>query len=197
VAHDVLTKTRSLLKGKTDNVTSLIDLVVNGLYIDPNLPALKYGRENEYEAADTYYDNQHTLHSNLKVDVCGMFVDTTHSFLSASPDRLVSCDCCGKGLLEIKCPISIAGQNPQQAPVYYLEDKDNVRSLRRSHKYYTQVQMQMAVTKREWCDFFVWSKSGFHLERINFDSDLWMSYETTLTEGFLKYIVPSIVSSSS
>ena len=57
--------------------------------------------------------------------------------------------------------------------------------------------MQMAVTKREWCDFFVWSKSGFHLERINFDSDLWMSYETTLTEGFLKYIVPSIVSSSS
>ena len=109
VAHDVLTKTCSLLKGKTDDVTSLIDLVVNGLYIDPNLPALKYGRENEYEAADTYYDNQHTLHSNLKVDVCGMFVDTTHSFLSASPDRLVSCDCCGKGLLEIKCPISIAG----------------------------------------------------------------------------------------
>ena len=81
--------------------------------------------------------------------------------------------------------------------VYFLKDEENRKSLRRRHKYHTQVQMQMAITKREWCDFFVWSNSGFYLERIHFDSDLWKSYEDTLTEGFFKYIVPSIVPCSS
>ncbi len=31
------------------------------------------------------------------------FINTTHPFIGASPDSLVSCDCCGQGCVEVKC----------------------------------------------------------------------------------------------
>ena len=34
------------------------------------------------------------------------------SFIGASSDAVVSCSCCGKGVLQIKCPYSIANQIP-------------------------------------------------------------------------------------
>ena len=37
---------------------------------------------------------------------------TAYPFLGASPDGLVCCSCCGKGLLEIKCPYSIRDRDP-------------------------------------------------------------------------------------
>ena len=41
------------------------------------------------------------LHRGLEVKECGLFVDETHVYMAASPDRLVSCVCCGSGLLEV------------------------------------------------------------------------------------------------
>jgi len=108
-------------------------------------------------------------HKNLKVDLSGLFIDEVNTFLCASPDRLVSCDCCGAGLLEVKCPLSIAGQDPKVATLLFLDDSEGHRILRTNHKYHTQVQMQMALSKRQWCDFFVFSDGGEYLQRIIFD----------------------------
>ena len=87
------------------------------------------------------------------------------SFIGASPDVVASCSCCGKGVLEIKCPCSIANQIPSES---------NLTNLRKtavviSHPYYSQVQTQMGVTGRRWCEFLVYTRHGIHLERIMFD----------------------------
>jgi hypothetical protein len=108
----------------------------------------------------------------------------------------VYCNCCGEGLLEVKCPISIAGLNPKTASLPYLQDVDGCRSLKISHKYYTQVQMQMAMTKRHWCDFVVYSTHSMYLERIRFDPVFWNNIEGILTRSFYQYVLPRIVSSS-
>ncbi|CAH3160987.1 unnamed protein product, partial [Porites evermanni] len=47
--------------------------------------------------------------------------------------------------------------------------------MMRKHSYYAQVQGPLGVTKREWCHFLVYTKKGYHLERIQLDKDYWFS----------------------
>ena len=42
----------------------------------------------------------------------GTVISEEYPFLSASPDLQVSCECCGTGLVEIKCPYSIRDKSP-------------------------------------------------------------------------------------
>ena len=45
--------------------------------------------------------------------------------------------------------------------------------LEHNHKYYHQVQGQLALTASglEWCDFVIWTLGGISVERIYFDAD--------------------------
>jgi len=196
IAHEVITRTQSLQSGRSTDCSSLVSLIVSGRSINPNLSALKYGRENESRAAEKYQCLQRIQHANLQVVNSGLFIHEVNSFMCASPDRLVRCDCCGDGLLEVKCPISIAGEDARVAALPFLEDRDGIRSLKTNHKYHTQVQMQMAVSKRLWCDFFVYSEGGHHMERIQFNSSFWHVAEARISDCFYTYVVPSIVACS-
>ncbi len=96
------------------------------------------------------------------------------TYIAASPDGLVTCECCGNGILEIKCPISVAHLNPSESNLPYLKRAENSDvKLNRNHPYYSQVQHQMGVTGRYWCDFFIYSRHGHYLERILFDPSHW------------------------
>jgi len=150
VAHRVLTCTNKL-----EVVARLVNDIV-GQSERKSLPvaALKYGHLFEPIAAEAYSVFVQYAHSNLQIRNCGLFVDADAPFLCASPDRLVSCDCCGEGLLEIKCPKSCENEDPKTANLAYLTKAESaVQQLKRSHMYYTQVQMQMGVVGRQWCDF--------------------------------------------
>ena len=46
-------------------------------------------------------------HINFLLTRCGLFINKEFPFLHATPDFLTSCDCCGLGCGEVKCPISI------------------------------------------------------------------------------------------
>ena len=56
---------------------------------------------------------------------------------------------------------------------FYFGLVDGDIQLATSHDYYFQVQGQLGVTGRKWCDFFVYTQKGFHLERIPFNKELW------------------------
>lgn len=43
-------------------------------------------------------------HKDVVARRCGIFIDYHKQFLSASPDGIVSCTCCGDSLIELKCP---------------------------------------------------------------------------------------------
>lgn len=46
-------------------------------------------------------------HVNFQVTRYGLFISKQYPFLHATPDFLTSCDCCGLGCGEVKCPICI------------------------------------------------------------------------------------------
>ena len=52
---------------------------------------------------------------------------------------------------------------------------DQTFQLERSHSYYRQVQGQMAITERAWCDYVVYPSNGIANDRITFDKLFWES----------------------
>ncbi len=96
------------------------------------------------------------------------------AYLGATPDGIVNCDCCGEGLLEIKCPYSYCNSSISEIndPHFYLEkDEDGNLQLKKSHDYFIQVQAQMIICNKQYCDFVCWTTTSIHIEHIEVDPE--------------------------
>ena len=96
------------------------------------------------------------LHENLSANEYVFFISLTVPYIGASLDALVSCNCCGNGCLEIKCPYDSREKFVFQildCVVGYLEgDVTNGTQLKTTHMYYYQIQCQLNATGRKYCD---------------------------------------------
>ena len=77
--------------------------------------AQEWGLKHEKAARDTYCSSMVKKHLNFTVALSGLVVHSEHPHLGASPDGVVSCDCCGLGVLEIKCPFSCTNKSFTEA----------------------------------------------------------------------------------
>ncbi len=198
--HDVFTKMNTIQASTPGSVSvsSLLSLVMGYTEPNANIPALKYGRNMENPARHAYekYLLAHG-HQAVKVDQVGLFVDPDHSYLGASPDAFVSCSCCGVGVLEIKCPPTIADKAPSAKVLDYLKTRGDCEYLNRNHKYYDQCQGHLALTQlmhSQYCDFFVYTLHGVFYERLNFDSTHWAKIKRNLCSFFENYVLPELIS---
>ncbi|XP_030846196.1 uncharacterized protein LOC115926045 [Strongylocentrotus purpuratus] len=159
------------------------------------LPSIARGYEMEPVARAKYAEYQR-IKGHQDVDVKEyMFFHPRKSFLEASPDGLVSCSCCGGGLVEIKCPSTAPTEKPSPRNEKFLRrDNGGKFHLKRNHPYYDQIQAQLAVTGRSWCDFFVYKDSGVFLERIERDPQWQGSFVMDMDRFFWRFIVPVLVS---
>lgn len=64
--------------------------------------ATKWGCNHEAAAKEVYFQVQDNRHQGLKIEESGVFISTEYGFLGVTPDGLVSCKCCGNGIIEIK-----------------------------------------------------------------------------------------------
>ena len=99
----------------------------------------------------------------------------TKTFIAASPNLEISCECCGQGLVEIKCPYSIKDACPDAENLNYLESVDGKVQLKTNTDYYYQIQGQIGTTGRLFTDFFVFTFHGHFLQSIKFDKNFWLS----------------------
>ena len=114
-------------------------------HTNPDIPALKYGRDMEPEALQHFIQQLGTQHKNVVVSSCGLFLDHEMPFVGASPDGIVTCSCCDiKWCLEIKCPYSInftSPLSPEAKLTYLIKDDNGAVTINRSHRYYTQCKI--------------------------------------------------------
>ena len=92
-------------------------------------------------------------------------------YLGASVDGLVTCDKCGTGIVEVKCPYgSDSGETTEpwrsmlpldcaKAPTFFCDVVDNDLNLKPTHNYMYQIQGQIAICKQRWTDFLVCTKN--------------------------------------
>lgn len=68
-------------------------------------------------------------------------------------------------------------------------------SLKQSHNYFYQVQGQMAITGRTWCDFYVWTprSTDYFLQHIVADPEFWEDKVRKLTHFYRKSMLPELV----
>jgi putative phage-type endonuclease len=108
--------------------------------------ATEWGVANESGALVEY-----EMETGNKVMPCGFF--RKEDWLGASPDGLIGTE----GLVEVKCPFS-------------LRKGDGVfKTARDQMHYYAQMQFQLYVTDRRWCDFYQWSPKATYLEVVEYD----------------------------
>ena len=60
--------------------------------------------------------------------------------------------------------------------------------LSKNHGYYFQIQGQLAITGREYCDFFVYTSRGEYIERIRFDDTLWLQLLERLKRFWINHL---------
>ena len=82
----------------------LVKNIMQYTSINPFIPALNWGRNNEDQARAAYVSVMKDQHRNFTVARSGLCLHSEYPHLGATPDGFVSCDSCGEGLLEIKCP---------------------------------------------------------------------------------------------
>ena len=194
--HRIFTRVKTVQKVDTDTARVLckpLTAEIMGYNKKINTYALKHGLSLEPHAKKYYISLAKKQHNQLNTKESGLIICEEYPYIGASPDLEIECECCGKGLLEIKCPYSVKDCSPNESNLSYLEEKltndgTKIECLKKNTNYYFQIQGQMGVTKRKYCDFFVFTSVGYHLERIYFDQNLWEDMLTKL-EWFWKTII--------
>ena len=70
----------------------------------------------------------------------------------------------------------------------------HLKSLKKDHAYYFQIQTHLFVTELLYCDFVVWTKGSIHYERILPDATLWDKCLEKADNFFGQIILPELLS---
>ena len=158
---------------------------------------MNYGLESEAKATEKY-KNQ----TKKNVTSTGLWVNPKYPYLACSPDGLVDDD----GLVEIKS-LKLFKEHEIQKIVkngstvvskdilgrQCFEIKDGKCVLKESHSHYHQIQLQLLVTERTYCDFVLYAADGpVSIERINRDEQLMSEILNHLSTFWFQVIAPEI-----
>ena len=162
-------------------------------------PAIKWGKTKEESALKAYTDLMAQHNKAFSSRQSGLVLNPEYPTLGASPDAVTDCPCCGKGLVEIKCPFKFKNMHPCSVndPGFYLKPHSPSQcnnQLEVTSKHFYQVQGQMAVCDVEFCDFVCWTPRGIHVERIKRDEHFFKEKMLPLLKDFfLLAILPELL----
>ena len=99
-----------------------------------------WGCTHEKAARDRYEKRMKETHTTFSITDSGFVINPEWPFIGATPDGMVSCDCCGKGVMEIKCPYCHKGQSievsTQDMKFCIQKNADGVLALEHSYAYH-------------------------------------------------------------
>ncbi|XP_059187651.1 uncharacterized protein LOC131970307 [Centropristis striata] len=170
--------------------------------------AMSWGIQKEAQVVRIYQRmKSNALGHKVSVRDCGLFIDARRSWLAASPDGIVTDSRTGQWLLclEVKCPYKHKDRRVEDAcrddPAFCLEIQDEdgqepggslVYRLKTSHCYYTQIQVQLAVTGLRRADLAVFTLKETAIVPVTFDPDLWEETLSKLEMFYRDAVVPHI-----
>ena len=106
----------------------------------------------------------------------GLIVNPLYPHLGASPDGIISCSCCSeKGRLEVKCPYKHRMVHPVEAsqidpdfPIEFEVGNGEIigSSLKQNHPHYTQIQCQLSICEKSYCDLMMFTFRGSIVTRV-------------------------------
>ena len=69
------------------------------------------------------------LHTDFEIQESGLLLKQNEQWFAATADSFASCSCCGKGVIEVKCPLALKDDGLQNAitnGTFYIKKKNRV-----------------------------------------------------------------------
>ncbi len=155
-----------------------------------------WGCNHEGPAREAYVAQYKSKHERFMISRSGLVLNSKYPFMGASPDGIVSCQCCGRGVLEIKCPYSCRNKTLSEfeGEVSFLEkSQEGKMEIKRTHSYYYQLQMQMKFCNTIYGDFIVYTNQDLFVQRIAID-DKFITEALQKVQPFIKIgILPEVL----
>ena len=76
------------------------------------------------------------------------------------------------------------------APNFCLIHENGNLKINKSHSYYDQITMQMALTGTTWCDFVVYTKKGMAIDRVYFNQNDWNALLQNIYAYYFLHYLP-------
>ncbi len=114
----------------------------------------------------------------------GFYIDPCFPYLGASPDGCVSC--------KKDQDITEAARDKQ----FCIKQSGEKLTLDHNHQYFYQVQAQLIITRKKYCDFVVWTErnsSAPFVERVYPDIDFFDNALTNVRQFYIHGILPELV----
>lgn len=181
-----------VLTCKPSSIVNLVKKMMQYEDKELSVPAVLWGKQMEVTARQRYLSDMKSTHKNFKLKTVGLTVKADQPYLAASPDGVWSCDCCGSGVLEIKCPFKYReGLQGSELDADFCLDSH--LELRKSHPYYAQVQLQMYACQLGSCDFMVWTKQNALTHRVQVNSNFLTEALPKAEEFFMNHLLPELI----
>lgn len=120
----------------------------------------------------------------------GFHISYEFPFIGASPDAVVSCDCCETRVLEVKCPYCLETKIKTMAQLDYLSNG----KLKSNHNFFYQVHAEMLCVGVRRADFLVWSSiEQPHCEEIYRDENLLKTMVNKASAYFYNIVLPELL----
>ncbi|KAI5631791.1 yqaJ-like viral recombinase domain-containing protein [Phthorimaea operculella] len=176
-------------KRESTSCASLVKKIIYGGNLS-TVPAIRYGIDNE-ETAIRQLEKQ----ENIQIESCGLFVDREYEFLGTTPDGKYA-----DGLVEIKCPVSLAKFSLENAmkkhPFWKLDSTSKTYLVNEQHHWYYQIQGQLHITQKDVCMLGIWFGETVPMKvyLIQRDDKFWKTkMETKLVKFYYDCMLPELV----
>ena len=192
--REIYDKVDRILKGQKNVCITYLLVKILGLEKSiQHLPQIRWGNTNEENAVSSFFKEALKHHDTPQIYNCGIFICKQFPFISASPDRIMSCKCCGSHVIEIKCPFGLK-DTPFEVGwknLSFMEKVDGTVLLKRSHKYYAQIQGQLGCASIDKAFFVVWDPiaASPHGELILFETLFWDDMMKSLVIFFKQFVI--------
>ena len=115
--------------------------------------SLKQGTSKEKIGRKRYVTKSKLLKINFQCQEFGLFICQAYPYLGHSPDGVISCNCCGKGFLETKCPWNsrekLVSECVTQTKFCFIYDDSDKIGLKNSHPYLRTAHFTSKVCYRQ------------------------------------------------
>ena len=154
--------------------------------------AMQYGIDQEPVGLRVFFDQFKRYHKNAKFHTVGLTLYKDAPYIGASPDALVSCDCCTEPVIvELKCPFRLSQVGVTSWRL--LEYLDENQVLRKNHSYYHQVSLYLGVFNLKRAHFVIYAKGEIISQIIHFDKEFFKFQIQNLQEYYLTRYLPSVI----
>lgn len=178
------------------SITTISRVINPTKHFDRRIPSVKYQIKNKEKAFKEYYRKALGEHENFKYKKCGLILNQTFPNLIDSTDGLISCDCHGRGCLEIKCLKILESQSFDallQKPNNILNKFEDEFCLEKSHEYFYKVQMEIFLTESEYCHFVLWSPTQTSIIPTLPDANFWDEVKSKALKFQQEVVMPELL----